>query len=201
MKLLIATFIVLGFIAVVQVNNHKIDNLEERIEDRQHRIEQLRQKAQDNSKKKNQYQEKSQKLETQVEDLEQELQAKKERERRLALVESAQAQSEPAQAQQNTQPVSSTSSSVKDRVKSAAESRGWGNQWNALDELIHRESTWNAQAINPTSGACGLFQALPCSKMGGMGISNQINWGLNYIENRYGSPVNALGHHNSHNWY
>lgn len=87
-------------------------------------------------------------------------------------------------------------------AQSAAAAKGWiGAEWNALRELVQRESGWNPNAINPSSGACGLFQALPCSKMGGMEIGNQIRWGLNYIAERYGSPSSALAHHDANNWY
>ena len=78
----------------------------------------------------------------------------------------------------------------------------WGSgEWQAFEILIYKESGWNPQAINRSSGACGLFQALPCSKMGGMEINNQINWGVNYIKNRYGTPKLALNWHYQHNWY
>ncbi|MBP6005861.1 lytic transglycosylase domain-containing protein [Candidatus Saccharibacteria bacterium] len=73
--------------------------------------------------------------------------------------------------------------------------------WFALQALVARESGWNQYATNPYSGACGLFQALPCSKMGGMELTNQLNWGLNYIASRYGNPSNALAFHNAYGWY
>ncbi|MCA9349433.1 hypothetical protein KC853_00115 [Candidatus Saccharibacteria bacterium] len=73
--------------------------------------------------------------------------------------------------------------------------------WFALQALVARESGWNQYASNPYSGACGLFQALPCSKMGGMELVNQLNWGLNYIASRYGNPSNALAFHNAYGWY
>lgn len=84
---------------------------------------------------------------------------------------------------------------------------GWasGPQWAALVELWNRESGWNNLARNPTSGAFGIPQALPPSKMGSAAVAGdaaaQIAWGLRYIRGRYGSPAAALGFHNSHNWY
>lgn len=70
-------------------------------------------------------------------------------------------------------------------------------------ELISRESSLNMDAVNPESGACGLFQALPCEKMGCDldDLDCQIEWGKNYIKNRYGSVENALKFHDEHNWY
>ena len=75
------------------------------------------------------------------------------------------------------------------------------DQWPALQSLINRESGFNPNSYNTSSGACGLFQALPCSKMGGMDVINQVNWGIGYIKNRYGSPSIALDFHNRFGWY
>lgn len=75
--------------------------------------------------------------------------------------------------------------------------------WGSLEELIQRESTWNPYAINSSSGACGLGQALPCSKMDceKWDYECQIRWMANYIENRYSNPTNALSFHDEKNWY
>lgn len=72
-----------------------------------------------------------------------------------------------------------------------------------LKKLVFKESSLNSHAVNPSSGACGLFQALPCSKMKcSLGDSEcQITWGLGYIKNRYGTPEKALSFHLEHNWY
>lgn len=85
---------------------------------------------------------------------------------------------------------------------------GWGaGEWPALRELWTRESGWRASAHNPSSGAHGIPQSLPASKMASAGADymtnpvTQIKWGLNYIKDRYGSPSAALSFHNSHNWY
>lgn len=78
----------------------------------------------------------------------------------------------------------------------------WGcDQWTYVDFIVTRESGWNPNALNKSSGACGLFQALPCSKMGGTDINNQLNWGLKYIANRYGTPAGAYAFWQSHHWY
>jgi hypothetical protein len=70
-------------------------------------------------------------------------------------------------------------------------------------ELISRESSLNNFAINPKSGACGLGQAYPCSKMNCTldNVDCQIDWIHNYISNRYGNVKNALDFHIKHNWY
>jgi hypothetical protein len=82
---------------------------------------------------------------------------------------------------------------------------GWGeDQWPALNELWDHESKWNPTIANSSSGAYGIPQALPGSKMANVGQGGgpdwrtnpetQIRWGMNYIKNRpdYGSPAKAL---------
>ena len=76
-----------------------------------------------------------------------------------------------------------------------------------LVELWARESGWNPTAGNSYSGAYGIPQALPASKMSSYGddyltnYETQINWGLSYISSRYGSPSNAWEHFQNANWY
>lgn len=85
--------------------------------------------------------------------------------------------------------------------------RGWGtSEYNCLVSLWNKESGWNVYASNP-SGAYGIPQALPGSKMASVGAdwqtsaSTQITWGLNYIQGRYGTPCGAWAHSVSYNWY
>nr|WP_246311615.1 hypothetical protein [Leifsonia naganoensis] len=85
---------------------------------------------------------------------------------------------------------------------------GWGGeQMSCLIKLWTKESSWRADAYNRSSGAYGIPQALPGSKMasaGGDWMTNadtQINWGLSYISGRYGSPCAAWSFHLGHNWY
>lgn len=85
---------------------------------------------------------------------------------------------------------------------------GWnGSQFSCLDSLWERESHWNPLAHNPYSGAHGIPQSLPGSKMASAGPDwatnpiTQIKWGLGYIQGRYGSPCAAWGHSESHGWY
>ena len=81
---------------------------------------------------------------------------------------------------------------------------GWGDdQWGCLDSLWSRESGWRVNAANP-SGAYGIPQALPGSKMGPgwqTDASVQINWGLGYIAGRYSTPCGAWAHSESDGWY
>jgi hypothetical protein len=81
------------------------------------------------------------------------------------------------------------------------------DQFGCLDSLWTRESNWNPAAHNPSSGAHGIPQALPGSKMASAGPDwesnpvTQITWGLGYIQDRYGSPCGAWAHSESYGWY
>ncbi len=72
-----------------------------------------------------------------------------------------------------------------------------------LEELLNHESHFDPYATNPTSGACGIFQALPCSKMKCQSgdAACQVKWGMSYIKSRYGTPSNAWAFWKEHNWY
>ena len=86
---------------------------------------------------------------------------------------------------------------------------GWEDrrQWRCLERLWSRESGWNHRARNPSSGAHGIPQALPGSKMGGISADwrtnpeTQIKWGLRYIKGRYGTPCGAWAHFGASGWY
>ncbi|MEU6241102.1 transglycosylase SLT domain-containing protein [Streptomyces sp. NPDC047024] len=80
-------------------------------------------------------------------------------------------------------------------------------QYAAFNKIVSHESGWNPSATNSASGAYGLVQALPASKMSSAGSdwktnpATQIKWGLNYMNSRYGSPVQAWNFWQSHGWY
>ncbi|MBK7622763.1 MAG: hypothetical protein IPJ14_08870 [Kineosporiaceae bacterium] len=85
---------------------------------------------------------------------------------------------------------------------------GWSqSEFVPLEKLWMRESGWRWNAVNPSSGACGIAQALPCSKMSSAGSDyrtnpiTQITWGLDYIKDRYGSPSAAWAHSQATGWY
>ena len=71
----------------------------------------------------------------------------------------------------------------------------------ALLYIAERESGVNLNSYNTSSGACGIWQALPCSKMGGMDFEHQYNWVRGYALGRYGSYVNAKAFWLSHHWW
>lgn len=88
------------------------------------------------------------------------------------------------------------------------ENYGWGDkQYACLDELWIKESHWNYRASNKRTGAHGIPQALPATKMESVGTDwrtnpvTQISWGLRYIEVRYETPCKAWAKFKRSNWY
>ena len=85
---------------------------------------------------------------------------------------------------------------------------GWSDaDFQALVKLWNKESRWNPYACNSSSGAYGIPQALPASKMATYGTDyrtnykTQIEWGLSYIKSRYGTPSSAWNHSCRKGWY
>jgi hypothetical protein len=80
-------------------------------------------------------------------------------------------------------------------------------QYNAFSHIVEHESGWNVTATNSSSGAYGLVQALPGSKMASAGsdwktnAKTQIKWGLDYMNSRYGSPTAAWAFWQANGWY
>ena len=80
-------------------------------------------------------------------------------------------------------------------------------QFQCFSYIVDHESSWNYHAVNASSGAYGLFQALPASKYSSAGSdwqtnpATQIKWGLNYMNSRYGSPCEAQSFWAANHWY
>lgn len=101
-----------------------------------------------------------------------------------------------------------TGSSPQAIAQQMVAARGWSHsEFQCLVSLWNRESHWNPYASNASSGAYGIPQALPGSKMASAGSdwqtnpATQITWGLGYISGRYGTPCGAWGHFQSTGWY
>ena len=81
------------------------------------------------------------------------------------------------------------------------------DQFACFSWIISRESGWDVHATNSSSGAYGLPQSLPGSKMASAGAdwrdnpATQIIWGVSYMKSRYGSPCDAKSHWESHGNY
>jgi hypothetical protein len=104
-------------------------------------------------------------------------------------------------------PLSAPSGSPRQIAQQILASQGRSGQFSCLDSLWVQESGWNVYAQNPGSGAYGIPQALPGSKMASAGpdwqtnAATQIRWGLSYIDSTYGSPCAAWSHEQSAGWY
>ncbi|MFJ1654942.1 transglycosylase SLT domain-containing protein [Streptomyces sp. NPDC088337] len=93
------------------------------------------------------------------------------------------------------------------QIQAMASSMVPAGQFQCFSNIVNHESSWNYRAVNPSSGAYGLFQALPGSKMSSVGAdwqtnpATQIKWGLSYMDGRYGSPCDAWNFWQANHWY
>jgi hypothetical protein len=131
---------------------------------------------------------------------------------KAAAQQAAQQQAAQQQAARQTaaqQPaVSAPSGSPEQIAEQMLSQFGWSSsQFSCLQPLWAQESGWNIYASNPSSGAYGIPQALPGSKMASAGpdwqsnAATQIRWGLTYIQGTYGSPCAAWSHEQADGWY
>jgi hypothetical protein len=104
--------------------------------------------------------------------------------------------------------VPAASGSPRQIAQAMLGSFGWSSsQFSCLDPLWEHESRWSVTAANPGSGAFGIPQALPGSRMASAGpdwqtsAATQITWGLRYIRDTYGSPCAAWSHAQATGWY
>ena len=104
--------------------------------------------------------------------------------------------------------VPAASGSPRQIAQAMLGSFGWSSsQFSCLDPLWEHESRWNVTAANPGSGAFGIPQALPGSRMASAGpdwqtsAATQITWGLRYLRDTYGSPCAAWSHEQATGWY
>ncbi|WP_411085256.1 transglycosylase SLT domain-containing protein [Streptomyces sp. 061-3] len=127
--------------------------------------------------------------------LEQERQAKKDAER----ASRSEVRSASAFATQSSYTVAEVQAMARQMIPS--------DQFQCFSNIVNHESSWNYRATNAASGAYGLVQALPGSKMASAGAdwqtnpATQIKWGLNYMDSRYGSPCGAWSFWQANNWY
>ncbi|MET7473737.1 transglycosylase SLT domain-containing protein [Streptomyces sp. NPDC005648] len=93
------------------------------------------------------------------------------------------------------------------QIKALAAQMVPSGQFQCFSNIVMHESGWNMNAMNASSGAYGLFQALPASKYSSAGSdwqtnpATQIKWGLNYMNSRYGSPCGAWSFWQTHHSY
>jgi flagellar biosynthesis GTPase FlhF len=140
---------------------------------------------------------------------EREEQERRDREER----EAAQRAAAEAAAEAETAAESSTASYPQQSSYTVAEIQAMArqivgaDQFQCFSNIVDHESDWDYTATNPSSGAYGLMQALPGSKMASAGAdwqtnpATQIRWGLNYMNDRYGSPCGAWDFWTVNGWY
>lgn len=170
----------------LQDTGAKLKTLETRYEDLNTQLNKELEHKEKNSEKIKQLEEDRKKLEQEKIDLQNQLQAKAQEREKLAAGRVAAASAIPAD---------------KEAILAAAGVPQ--SEWWAADWLINKESSWNARAINASSGACGLVQALPCSKLP-CSLDDpvcQVKWQLGYVNNRYGGYAGAVSFHKANNWY
>lgn len=137
--------------------------------------------------------------EKEIESLKENLQAKKEREAEQARIASEQAAQKP-KAQATSAPAAQISG---DKHSWLAASGIPQAHWGYVDSIVSRESSWNPNAVNASSGACGLGQQLPCGKWAGawndpVAALRAMN---SYVVGRYGGWPQAVAFWNSNGWY
>ncbi|MFC5718911.1 transglycosylase SLT domain-containing protein [Streptomyces gamaensis] len=92
-------------------------------------------------------------------------------------------------------------------IKALAQQIVPADQFQCFSNIVNNESSWDYTATNASSGAYGLVQALPGSKMSSAGSdwrtnpATQIKWGLSYMNERYKSPCGAWSFWQANNWY
>jgi hypothetical protein len=132
--------------------------------------------------------------------------------KRAAVPAASQASAQPGQtaaaAAAAAAAVPAASGSPRQIARAMLGSFGWSSgQFSCLDPLWEHESRWSVTAANPGSGAFGIPQALPGSRMASAGpdwqtsAATQITWGLRYIRDTYGSPCAAWSHEQATGWY
>lgn len=158
-------------------------------------IEQVNQELDAKSHDVNSKVEDIQRLEREKQELEAKLQARLQSKREVVV---ARAQAE-AQVAVKTPPVA-VSGGKTDWLRQAGIPE---SQWQYVDYIISKESGWRPTAVNKSSGACSLVQALPCSKIGANWADPVValRWGNSYVKARYGGWQGAYQFWLKHKWY
>ena len=107
-----------------------------------------------------------------------------------------------------TKQIKITESKITEYLYQRVLEEGWSEKdYQAIVNIVIKESGLNPNSVNKSSGACGLFQAYPCKKAIKQysdymtNYKSQVNWGINYIKDRYKTPSNAWKFWQEHKWY
>lgn len=101
----------------------------------------------------------------------------------------------------NSKPITTISGTKQEWMAAAGIPQ---SDWQYADYIVTRESTWNPNAVNQSSGACGLAQALPCAKTGCAQYNDPVcalRWQLGYVNARYGGYAGAYSFWTKNHWY
>ncbi|WP_030859453.1 transglycosylase SLT domain-containing protein [Streptomyces sp. NRRL S-37] len=104
-------------------------------------------------------------------------------------------------------PAQAATTSASSAQATAQKMIGDPAEFQCFSKIVQHESSWNPTATNASSGAYGLVQALPASKMASAGSdwktnpATQIKWGLDYMKSRYGSACDAWSFWQTNHWY
>ncbi|MEI6477909.1 MAG: transglycosylase SLT domain-containing protein [bacterium] len=101
----------------------------------------------------------------------------------------------------NTPKAHSTPQTISQFAEKMVAAKFGQGQFKAFSAIVQHESGWNPNAVNRSSGACGLGQALPCSKIPDKSVTGQLTWMMDYISDRYGTPAHAWKFWQNKHWY
>lgn len=192
--LLLLAFTILG-ITNIRTSNQKIEFQQIELKDNSVKLKNLNEEYNKLLESKEVDQQKLDELQKQKEQLEKDLQAKIEKKEadRIALQEASKIAS----------PKASASSITGDKYDWLRASGIPDSEWWAVDSIVSRESSWNPNAVNKSSGACGLGQQLPCGKWAGAWndpvAALKAQYG--YVVARYGGYPQAVAFWNANHWY
>ena len=190
---------------------HEINVKKIQLRDASKKLEEVQRQLDETEKSDSNNKTRIEQLENEKKDLENKLQAKKEHRERLAraaaVAEQAKAK-EIAESNQSRTAKKSTTGDVRSLCKNWIRQAGVPeSEVDLAYDLIMRESGCNPHAKNPSSGAYGIPQSLPASKLASAGAGwrddpvVQIKWMKNYVQSRYGSWAKAITWHNIYHWY
>jgi hypothetical protein len=201
--LLFIGFVILGVQNIresnqkLQINEIELKSKETQLIELNQRYDKVLELKTDSDKEKEQQRKQIQELETERERLQRELQSK---------LDKQQAEQERlARAAKNASGVATTrASTVSGNKESWLRASGIPeSDWWAVDSIVSRESSWNPNAVNRSSGACGLGQQLPCGKWPGAWNDpvTALKAQYDYVKARYGSYPQAVAFWNANHWY
>jgi soluble lytic murein transglycosylase-like protein len=148
--------------------------------------------------------------------LEQEAEARRRAEEELRIKQEAEKAAEAARkakalAEQKANEASNFNTNSKPNTTISGTKQEWmaaagipESDWQYVDFIVTRESTWNPNAVNSSSGACGLAQALPCAKTGCAQYNDPVcalRWQLGYVNAKYGGYAGAYSFWTKNHWY